>query len=228
MSTISDLELTGEQIKALRTMADGAASDDAKVQTSQDPDYQSALQAYCDAFQSGDDQKISDAQNRLEDIRDQQNIDPSIDIAITQQARQKAAAAVKLLSSSQIANYLSEHGDDVPDAADTIIDAIDQCRDATDADFESIRAEASSQAALLVAGLDPDAQRKVAGQVKDLLTKARQMSARAFKNREPNLDAQARKIATVDGFLALRHWMEREMAELLSNPQLASALPAGQ
>jgi hypothetical protein len=226
LSTISDLELTPEQRDALKNMASDTAADEANVQTSNDPDYRAALQNYRDAAIGGDDQKISDASDRLDDIRDQQNVDPKIDIRITSAARAKAEAAVKLLSSSQIANYLAEHSDDVPDAGDTIIDAIDQCRDLSDADFESLKKEACEQVDLLVNGLNASGQKNVTEQVSNLLNKARKMTARTFNNREQNLEQQARKIGTVDAFVALRHWMEREMANLLSNPQITEVLSA--
>ena len=46
------------------------------------------------------------------------------------------------------------------------------------------------------------------------------MTANAFNNQRPNqLENQARKVA-IDHFVVLRHWMEEEMACLISNPQL--------
>jgi len=66
--------------------------------------------------------------------------------------------------------------------------------------------------------------RPIARRTSELLKLAHSLSDADFDNQRPDLENQAREITKVDASTALRHWMECEMAQLLSNPQLPLAL----
>jgi len=227
LTTLDELDVSGPQLKQLRTLAKdtGAAPSADDTQPKVSSEYHTALLALRDALVAGDDDKIDDAQDKVEDLRDSQNIDPDQDYDITDPARLKAKSVLKLLNSSQIANYIALHADEVPDATEVIEDALDQCKDATADDFASLRDEAADQVGMLSAGLDQTAAKVVEQKVTDLLNRARAMTQDQFDASRSQLDAGARQITrNIDSFEALHHWMLREMADLLSNPQTAGAL----
>ena len=74
----------------------------------------------------GDEDKVSDIQTKVDQLRDAEKIEPDLDFPITDSARAKAADVLAMLSTAKIANYIAAHSDDVPGAAETILDALDQ------------------------------------------------------------------------------------------------------
>jgi hypothetical protein len=227
LNTLDELDVTPEQLKQLSVMAaetaGTAAPDPGTAKGS--AEYHTALQALRDALANGEDDKVDDAQEKVDDLRENQNIDPNIDYDITDAAKTKAAAALKLMGTDQIANYISMHSDEVPDAAGTILDALDKCKDASDADFASLRQEAADQVGLLAAGFDKTAADAIEQKVTTLLNRARQMPQKQFDAGRDELDRRAHQITkSVDSFKGLQYWMAREMADLLSNPQIQTVL----
>jgi predicted ATP-grasp superfamily ATP-dependent carboligase len=103
------------------------------------------------------------------------------------------------------------------------MDAIDQCKDGSEDDFKSLRDEAAQQVALLAAGPEQQADSDTAKKVIDLLNKAYKMKDPGRHRDE--LEEEARQITqSIDSFEAMRRWMLREMADMLSNPQFKKAL----
>jgi hypothetical protein len=226
LTSIDDLDLTPRQMKDLHTMALDTASTALAVlsEGKKDPAYHDALLALRDALVSGNDDKIGDAEDKVDELREKLDLDPNVDeFPTTGAAKKKAEAALKMISTSQLANYISMHSEDVPDALDTIMDAIDQCKDGSRDDFDSLRQEAAQQVALLAAGPDQQANSDISKKVSDLLEKAYKMKDPG-KHRE-ELEEQARDITkSIDSFDAMRRWMLREMADMLSNPQFKTAI----
>lgn len=228
LTTLNDLDLSPEQMRALRKLSQGAAGKPIAVNSARlTDDYRAALTSLRDALVADDDEKIADAEDKVDQIRDDEEIDPESDVEMSDSARKVAPEALKILTTSQIAAYLGEHADDVPSPLETMLDALDDCRGTSAADFNGLRSEAADQVALLVAGLDPKAAKPVADKVSEWLDKARTMSDRDFKAKSGELNESARQIvAGYDPVEGLRHWMEGEMADLLSNPQTRWALNA--
>jgi hypothetical protein len=225
LATLNDLSLTSVQLQAFQKLSADTAAKLPKITAKGNAAYHTALLALRDALVAGDDEKIAEKQDAVDDLRDKQNIDPQTDVDITQAAAGKAATALKLLSSSQIARYLAIHDADVPDATETILDALDQCHGISDADYAALRDEAADQVALLAAG--QDSAEGISAKVRDLLDRARKLDAEKFKAQRADFDAEAHQITQdVDSMDALRNWMEREMADLLSNPTISEALAA--
>jgi hypothetical protein len=229
LTTLDELDVTPEQVKQLTAMAAETAATPATdaLPARGSSEYHTALLALRDALAGGEDDKVDDAEEKVDDLRDSQNIEPSVEFDITDAAKAKAPGALKLMGTSQIANYISMHSDEVPDAMDTILDGLDKCKDGSDADFASMRDEAADQVGLLAAGLDKTAADAVGQKVTDLLNQARQMPQKKLDAGRPALERAAQKITrSIDSFTGLRHWMSREMADLLSNPQITQVLAA--
>jgi hypothetical protein len=228
LSTLQDLDLTDEQLKSLATAAEQTAMDLAAapaIASNPSPAYHSALLALRDALAAADDDKIGDAQDKVDDLREKLKIPPLPLLPPTDAANTKSRSILRLLSSGQIADYLAMHADDVPDAGDTLQDALDQCHDGSQADYAGLRDQAAAQVALLAAGADERATEVVTKRVCDLLDRARQMSPDEFESHRAEFDRAARAITrAIDSFEALHRWMLNQIAVLLSNPQLTQIL----
>jgi hypothetical protein len=57
-----------------------------------------------------------------------------------------------------------------------------------------------------------------------LLNRCRHLTAQEYQTQKAALENEARRLAEIDPITCLRHWMEGELADLLSNPQLQTAL----
>ena len=226
LQKIRDLELTPEQLAVLRKQAaTTAATRPSQPAPETTPGYRAALASLRDALVEGDDEKTSDALDKVERMRDEQLIDTGPDIDSTPAACKAAPDVLSTFSSSQIAEYLAEHADDVPDAWKTMLDALDQSREVKPADYPALRKEAASQVALLMVGLDGAAAEPMERKVGDWLDQAHAMNDDDFKTKRPQVEDDARQIVGhPDAFEQMRHWMQRETADLLSNPELSSAL----
>lgn len=226
LTAIYDFSLTPEQLTALQSICKNTAAS-APVSTAPPAgdNYRQALRKLREALADGDGNKIDSLEAKVEQIRDSDKIDPDTDFPLTDAARSAAPSALALLSSGQIANYLATHSDDVPDATDTITDALDACRAHQGAEFNALRDEATEQVGLLMAGLDKSAAKPIEKSVSDLLENAHLLSDADFQAKHDDLVKQAKQITKgVDGVQALRFWLQRELADLLSNPSTPDAI----
>jgi hypothetical protein len=61
--------------------------------------------------------------------------------------------------------------------------------------------------------------------VNRFLTRVHKMSADEYNEQQSSLEDEARKLlAALDPVSTLRHWLQDELADLLSNPELSSAI----
>jgi hypothetical protein len=78
----------------------------------------------------------------------------------------------------------------------------------------------------LVAGMDQAQAKAIAGRVADWI-KANRQTADGSEAARAALEESAKKVVgEVSPIDVLNHWLEGEMAELLSNPQLSDAIDA--
>lgn len=226
LSKLHDLELTTAQLKQLKALA--AQSEPAKAPAAglSSEAYQSALSALRDALLGDDDEKIGTAQDRVDTLREQAKLGDAPDPTVTDSALKQAPAAVSLLTVTQIASYIAANEDDVSDPVEEMMDALDQLSDKPGADeYAGIRSELVSEVALMVAGPDKTAQQPIAKKVSDWLDSAHAVNPDKLDSERGNFERSARQIVgKIDAFRSLRHWMQQEMATLLSNPALPAAL----
>ena len=148
------------------------------------------------------------------------------DPEVSDSVRKQAPAATALLSLSQLASYVAANEDDISDPLEQMMDALDQLADKPAADeYAGIRSELVSEVSVLVAGLDKAAQETVAKRVGEWLDGAHGADASSLDAKRGSYERSARQIVgKLDAFHALRNWMQREMATLLSNPALPAAI----
>jgi hypothetical protein len=187
--------------------------------------YKKALTALRDALVGGNDDKIDDATADFDDIRE--NEDPDYeDVEITDEARKSARLVLRAFSARQVAVYIGGL-DDFPDPVEQLRDAIAESRKRTGKEWTSYRDDLAYQVGWLVAGLNSTKEEKTSTAVTTLLNKAAGMSEKTFKAKREELESEARDIlGTLGPTDIIRNFMERLLAETLSNHRLAKAIEA--
>ena len=228
LQLVHQMALTPDQMEAFAKLAKDAAPRDTTRKPAKVSDkYRKTLQQYHDALVKGDDDRIDDLGEELEDLRDSE--DPALDdqVETTDEARKLAPQALKLLGARQTANYLALYGDDLPDPVEDLLGALEKSHDPAEKDWKELRDDTAAEVGWLVAGFDKDAAGKVSDKAGALLDRARDLKDEEFKTQRPQLEKEARELAgDVSPTRVLRHILERDLAELLANPQLPAALDA--
>jgi hypothetical protein len=225
LSTLNSLELTAEQLASLKDMAADTAGKPGDPPTPITADDVTALKGLKAALLSHDDDKIDAAQEKVDDLAEKQDADSEPDVEPSDAAKAKAAEFVKLLSPRQVALFIGENGEDVENPGDLLVEALHQSRDASPEDFRSLCEDTAREIGVLAAGVNPAKPPRIAGRVTGLLQRARKMSAAEFSDQQTSLEDEAKKlVAGIDPVMCVRHWMESEIADFLSNPELVDAL----
>ena len=222
---LHDLNLSPDQLTALQGLisdTEGKLSDPPTAITAE---CKAALKTTQTCLLCKDQGKIDDAEDKLGILEDKQDPDSDPDISQSGAAKEKAGTFLKMLSAKQVASYIAENSDNLHDPVQLILDAVHHARDSSDEDFESLRDDTSDEIEVLFAGPHPGKRPPIVGKVNQLLTKVRHLSADDYKSQLPALEQEARQLVTeTDPIPHLRHWMENELADLLSNPQLGQAI----
>lgn len=229
LNALNDLDLDTGQLKAIRTMLKSQSAPPAtEPGEAGSAAYQASLKSLCDAVIDDDAQKAADAEQKVDQLRTDEHLTVVTTVPLTDFARTHASDLLKLLRSNQLGGYLAAHGDEVPDATGTILDAMDESRGKSDADYAPIRSEAVNQVSVLMCGVatGPDAD-KVQKDVGELLDHAHGMTDAQYKSGYRKLEKQTHAIVgELNAFTALQNWMQREMADLLANPELGAMIDA--
>lgn len=236
MDTIYELDLSTAQIRALRADATGTASNSPRKAAKADPKLAAALQDLENALLDGkDDQAIAKARAQVIEISaSEEAVDD--EIRVSPAARAKAAAFLGKIKASQIAAFLATHADEVGDPVEMMTDTMTILRanrtkegggTNPDAGPEAAATidELSVKIAALVAGTDEARCKEVEDQVSAWLKSNYELNDQAYAAREAGLEASAQKIVgDVSNISLLEHYLQNQMAVLLSNPELSAAL----
>jgi hypothetical protein len=174
------------------------------------------------ALLKADPRTTEQSEKEISDWEEKLQISFAPRIAPTPAAQRSVAAVMAQFSGRQIASYMARRGEEISDPTEILLGALSQCRGMEPQYFQPFSHDVSQQVAELVVGMGrPSMQRSVATRTVKLLKKAHGLPLDAP---DSDLEDQARDIAKVDAPTALHHWMECEIAQLLSNPQLSTAL----
>ena len=117
--------------------------------------------------------------------------------------------------------------DDFPDPLDRLREGIAESHKKTGKEWTAYRDDLAYQVGWLVAGLDTAAEEKVRDKATALLNKAARLSEKDFPNESEGLEKAAREIIGKLGPTdVMRNFIERLLAESLSNHRLAAAIEA--
>ncbi|HLJ94356.1 MAG TPA: hypothetical protein VKU02_14310 [Gemmataceae bacterium] len=228
LQTIHQLDLTPAQLETLRKFAkETAPESDVREGAKARADYRRTLNALRTALVDEDDELIDQLQEELDDLRENEKPELNDSIELTNAARERAPELLRLLAPRQVAAYLGNHAEDVPEPMERLLEALGRVRDLDPKEWKQFRETISEEVGRGVAGLDLENVSQVGDKVIQLLIHARALKPEEFKMERPELEKMAREIVGNLGPLdVLRHALLQDLAELLSNPRLKAAVDA--
>jgi hypothetical protein len=227
LQTLYLLDPAPAQLRALRTMAQETAG---KAQLSSIPelnaDIRVALADLKKALLDGESpERINKLGLRLQELRNAPGADVDDDIELTDEAIDRAGEAVRLLTPRQTAAYLGAIADDMPDPIAKLSEAIHQVRSLPADKVADYRADVSQEIGEALCGFDSERAANTTNQVTQLLIVVASYKKDEFKMHRADIDARAQKIlGSFTPADILKNVMDHVAAELLSNPELPSAI----
>jgi hypothetical protein len=196
--------------------------------------YQKLLIDLREAFISNNEDRIGELSNQLEELTADEQ--PDLDDAIEIQGKSRGVAITVLrgyFDARRIATYISAYGKDFPDPRGLILK---NTRDTLGkwpqkALWKETRDFVAKEVGFAYAGLNDKLQGEIATKVGEVLDRAYGMTAaelkKEFSKPESGLRAQINGICNPYGPTdVIKHVLERDVAELFSNPRLGAAIKA--
>jgi hypothetical protein len=173
-----------------------------------------------------DEDQITELETRLTELKDADDVELDDDVEISDGARRRAPEALRLLTPAQVLAYLNEYADDIPDPMERLTEALEVAGDLNDADWKEFGEEVIDDLSWIIGGVDKKRAKAAAEQVARWLLQVRLAAkTRTLARQRPELDKAARQlVAQVPPTAVLHNFIERALAELLSNPRLATAI----
>jgi hypothetical protein len=227
LQVIHGLDLKTGQLKALAALAATTAQKPPprkKVLATEK--YRKALIAMRLAFISNNDEKITEAFDALEALRDRES--PEFDeVKITEEARKEVPAVFRKLSARQLLLFLSTQVDDFPDPTERLLEGLKASRKLRGKEWLALRDDTAHVAGWLIGGLDTTKEAQVRDKVVALLNKAASLNDEDYDEQAAGLRKSARElVGKLSPTTVIRHYVERSLAEALSNYRLAAVVQA--
>jgi hypothetical protein len=220
------LELNAKQLSSLLSLAEKTA---AKVPATQEvqagAEYRNVLKSLHGALLSQDEESIRRLSDKLDELQETETISIDDEFEMTEAAMSAAPQAFRLLSAAQIVAFLAALDDEVPDPVERLLSALEQGAELDGDEWKELRDETAEEISWLVAGFKMDSATRVKKSVTDWLDRNHRFKGEDLTKQWPTLEKAAHQlVGNVSSLVVLQHYMERELAELLSNPRIAAAL----
>lgn len=226
LQTFHELGLTAEQLNALGKLARESTSKGEQRQPAKtSPELASALVSLHAAYVKGDDNQISDCQEKLDSLMEKQQPELDNSVVITEGGRSNAADALKLLNVRQVGALLGTL--EMTDPVELLVTAQEQVRQIKKSDdLTNEIATVAEEVAWLLHGWDDDeASQKTKDKVTALLEGTANRPGGVSSAERKRWEKDARQaIGEYDAKDVIGHIMEHGMAELLSNPRVEAAI----
>jgi hypothetical protein len=229
LRTLHQLKATSPQLRALAEWAkETVDAEPMERETGNASDVFRAIleQAHAALIESGSE-RAADLCDKLDAAREEEN--PTIDdnVEVSKAARQRASKAIRLFTAKQLASFYASYCESAPDPRDLMQNALEQIRDLEPEQALTFRDQLADEVAWLVGGLDEEHAERVRLRVILWFDLIRAMRDREFKQNRAKIEEAAERIVeNIDPLDVLRHVLERDLAELMSNPRLPAAITA--
>jgi hypothetical protein len=227
LETMNHFKLTRHQLEQLRKLATSMTRKAAPARALEVGDeFHKTLAELRDALIGDNEARVAALTAALDELREKEN--PEFpDIEITAEARKRTPEVLQGLGARQVMGYLSDFSEEFPDPRDKLDEGFDAIRPLNGKEWEELRDETAGQVAWLIAGLDAVAESRVRQRVVALLNRVHPMKDEEFSAKQEELSKQVDEIVGKVGPIdVIRHFTERSVAELLSNPRLKAAVEA--
>jgi hypothetical protein len=225
LQVLNALEVTKTQLAALATVAPKTAqSPPPRKGIKVSATYRKALSGLRSALLGGDEETIEAALKAHDAAREKENPDFD-DVEITDNARKQAPGLFRLLSARQVVQYVAGLADDFPDPFERLRDGMNESRKLRGKEWQTVRDDIAYQVGWLVGGLDSNQEEKARASATLLLNRAAGLSEKEYTEQRPALLKSARTlVARVGPAEVIRNYVERVLAETLSNHRLAAVV----
>ncbi len=227
LQTLRGLSLTPAQLKALAVLAKEVAPKARERKAGKASEkYRAALTELRDALRQNDADKIDTLTEKRDDLRDAEKPDLDDDVEATDAAKRKAPEALRLLTAKQVIDHVGTY-EEVPDPLNLVKTALKDGLDLDDKEWKESRDETATDVGWLLAGFDDAKAGAIAKRVSALLDKAHAWKGVELTKRQGDIEKAVQEIrGEVGPTDVLRNLLQRDLAELLSNPQLVNAIEA--
>jgi hypothetical protein len=187
--------------------------------------YRKTLRGLRTALLAGDDEACDELFATLDELG-QKEAPELEDIELTDAARRHAPRLVQALSARQVAGYLATVAD-FPDPFEQLMVGCEAGRKMRGPRWDDHRDDVAYLFGWLVGGVDAKKEAKAREKATAFLNKAHRLDAKAYAAGREALFREGRQlIGELGPTDVLRHYMERVVAEVLSNHRLAAAVGA--
>jgi hypothetical protein len=228
LEVLYHLEPNKNQLAGLLALAEKtAAKPPAATAVTVSGDYVKTLKELHGALVKEDEEKVAALYQKLLEIEEDHpsSIEEAFDL--TDAAIKAAPAALKLFTASQVISFLTAMESEVPDPVERITIALNEGEELPVEEWNSLRNETAEEVAWLVHGFNSDKGKALTKAVNDFLDRHHRLKGEALKKELDSIEQAARKLTgEVSPVAVLQHYMERELAELLSNPCAVLAMKA--
>jgi len=228
LETLYHLEPTEAQLSGLLTLAAKTAAKPASpMEARAGPAYRKTLQDLRDALIRNDEAQVAALSQKLAEIDENEEVEIDEGFDLTDAALKAAPAALKLFTAAQVISYLAAMENEVPDPVERILLTLNEGADLPANDWKSLRDETAEEAAWLIHGFNSEAMKGTVKAITELLERGHRLKNSELEKEIDELERAARKLAgNIGPAVVLQHYLERELAEFLSNPQAVTALKA--
>jgi hypothetical protein len=230
LKILASLDATPAQLAKLAEVvkSEGLAKTEARRPFKANAKFRQNLLLLRDALVENDADGVKYFSDKVDNLRDADDVDLDDTVETTAAARSKVAAALRLLTPIQVTSYLSAYGDTLPDPVRRIIKTVEDGQKAESKDWQQQRDDAATDVGWLVAGFNMKNATQVANDARKLLDEGHRIKGDDLQKQKLELEEKIREkiLARVTPLTVLFHIMEHDLAELLSNPQLPDALSA--
>jgi hypothetical protein len=197
------------------------------------PNYRKVLTELRAAFVTGKENRIEELSEQLEDLTNEESPYLDDEVEITQEARQRARTWLVYFEADAIVKYLAAYGKDFPSPRDLLVKTLrldGKSKTPTPEEWKETRAFVIREVSWMVAGLDLEKAKaqKVGEKVANLLDRGYALSDAELAKQKTSLLNEINAIAHLPPTDVIAHVIEQDLAELLSNPRLASAITTRQ
>jgi hypothetical protein len=228
LQSLDTLQAKPDQLKAMaKIAAETAAKPRVRKPSSASDKYKKKLAALRDALAKHDIDEIQVLTAELGEMQVSDKIFIDNLVEITDPARKRAPEVLKSFTPRQVANYLAIFEGLLHDPVEGMYVTLEAGAKQGPKEWPDLRDSVALELGELLAGLDVNQSKKTAEKVAALLDKGHKIKEADLPKSRADLEKEMRQIMGNTGPLdILRHFMERHLALLLSNPQLATAIDA--
>jgi tetratricopeptide (TPR) repeat protein len=231
LRTLFLLKAAPHHLEKIRTQfKDGVMKPRKREAADASPEYKKTLTDLRAALIAGDEDRVNELSDQLEELAKDDEPDVDDAVEISEEARKLAPKLLTAFDANLVVGYLASYGKDFPVPYRMMVKAMrldGKGKKPTAEQWKEVRANVANDVAWSVAGLDLKEQAKVRDEALKLLDRAYGLNSDDLAKQQAELKAAIHKITGKAAPLdVIKHVLEQDLAEMISNPRLLPAVEA--